>query len=786
MAVATTVAKSYLSFARVLAASFLRYHPDIPFFVLLADEVDDCFVPAAEPFRLLRLADLKIPGLADLRFRYSQQELTYSATGYLLSHLLDRGFSGAAFLKQESLVLGDMTDVFSTMDHHSIVLVPHLLAPLPGKEGIARELNILQSGVYNVGFLGVSGKPCARAFLTWWQDRLRDHCRHDVPQGMHFEQRWLDLVPAYFDDVHILRDPGFNVGHWNLPERDVRLDGDRVLAGEEPCRFFRFSGFDPDQPLAVTKYSSRLTMANAGPAAELFARYRTLLEDAGYSETKGWPYAYGHFDNGVPIPGAARRFHRELGDRSAQFGDPFQTGKPGSYFNWLNEPIDDRSDPFGTITRFWRAVYDQRPDVRQTYPDLCGADREAFITWTEQFGIREHGVAERFLVHPSRPAPRLRSVQLRTCESTLGVNLAGRFASEKGIGEAARSLERGLAAAGIAYVLNNYEDPLSSNEERTLTGFSNASPYPVNLLCADPVAMPAFTALHAATYLAGHHNVAHWAWEFSDFPRAWAPYFEHLDEVWVASTFVQQAVAKVSPIPVRTVPYCIRDDLHARACGPDVTLPADRMIFLFVFDFASHFARKNPLGLVRAFKRAFGRHDDVLLVLKCARSHLAPADLARLREAAEGARVEFIDRVLPRQQVLSLMRRADCYVSLHRTEGFGLTLAEAMDLGKPVVATGYSGNLDFMTASNSFLVDYRLVPVQQNWGPYTEGHVWADPDLDHAAALMRLVYEDRARAQEVGRRARQDILARLHPRVVGEHVGRLLSAATGGGVRAAV
>src|SRR3972149_10268722 len=105
LAVATTVAKSYLSFARVLAASFLRHHPDIPFFVLLADEVDDYFVPAAEPFQLLRLADLKIPGIPGFRFRYSQQELTYAATGYLLSHLLDRGFTGAGFFTQESPVL---------------------------------------------------------------------------------------------------------------------------------------------------------------------------------------------------------------------------------------------------------------------------------------------------------------------------------------------------------------------------------------------------------------------------------------------------------------------------------------------------------------------------------------------------------------------------------------------------------------------------------------------------------------------------------------------------------
>jgi hypothetical protein len=146
--------------------------------------------------------------------------LTYALTPYVLSHLLDCGYSGVGFFKQESLVLDDLTPILEWVPRKSIVLTPHLLEPLPGPDRFARELNILQSGVFNVGFLGVGNTPTAHEFLKWWRDRLRDHCRHDVPEGMHYEQRWLDLVPAFFEDFHILRDPGFNVGHWNLPERE--------------------------------------------------------------------------------------------------------------------------------------------------------------------------------------------------------------------------------------------------------------------------------------------------------------------------------------------------------------------------------------------------------------------------------------------------------------------------------------------------------------------------------------------------------------------------------------
>ena len=219
VAAATIAAKRHLSLARVLATSFREYHPDIPFFVILADEVDGYFDPAQEPFELVRLSEVGLPNFPRVLFQYRQQELTYAATPYVLAHLLDRGFGSVCFFKQESLVLGGLTSVLGSVSEHSITLTPHLLAPLAGADRHERELNILQSGVYNVGFLGVSGSATARTFLSWWQDRVYRHCRHRVPQGMHYEQRWLDLVPAFFEDFHVVRDPGFNVGHWNLPER---------------------------------------------------------------------------------------------------------------------------------------------------------------------------------------------------------------------------------------------------------------------------------------------------------------------------------------------------------------------------------------------------------------------------------------------------------------------------------------------------------------------------------------------------------------------------------------
>ena len=381
VAVTTIVAKPYLSFARALADSFRRIHRDIPFFVLLADEADGYLDPSHEPFQIVRLSELRIPRLERFRFHYGQQPLTYASTPYLIAHLTQCGFDRVVFIKQESLVLGELTPLFDLLKRTSIVLTPHLVAPLAGPDRIQRELNILQSGTFNVGILGVAATETAARFLDWWQDRVHAHCRHAIAAGMHYEQRWLDLVPGLFADVHVLRDPAFNVGHWNLPDRVISVDGERVLVNGEPCRLFRFSGYDPERPLSLTRYSPRLTPENAGPARIVFERFHAALERHGYHETKGWPYAYGAFDNGAPVPDVARSLFAGMGDDVGRFGDPLRTG-PDSYFEWLNQGVDDEPCGPRTVTRLWQAVYRARPDLQRAFPDLLGADREAFLSWT--------------------------------------------------------------------------------------------------------------------------------------------------------------------------------------------------------------------------------------------------------------------------------------------------------------------------------------------------------------------------------------------------------------------
>jgi hypothetical protein len=172
------------------------------------------------------------------------------------------------------------------------------------------------------------------------------------------------------------------------------------------------------------------------------------------------------------------------------------------------------------------------------------------------------------------------------------------------------------------------------------------------------------------------------------------------------------------------------------------------------------FERKNPLGLVEAYKRAFGPDEGPMLILKSmfAERHLVSSE--RLRYATrDRPDIKIIDGVWPAGRKNALIGLCDCYVSLHRSEGLGLTMAEAMALGKPTIATAYSGNLDFMTEENSYLVRYSMTRVGEGWDPYDPDWEWADPDLDHAAWLMRHVYEQQEEARDRGERARQELLA---------------------------
>jgi len=344
-----------------------------------------------------------------------------------------------------------------------------------------------------------------------------------------------------------------------------------------------------------------------------------------------------------------------------------------------------------------------------------------------------------------------------------GLNIVGFVRAELGIGEAARLLVAAAKMADIPYAVVPVEKFVPSRQAHHLSDVGTGDPsYDVNVIVLNPPELIGFVGDGGMARLKGRYTIGNWWWEVTTFPESMRGADHLVDEVWVGSTHVAESIAPTLLKPVLTLrPPIIRPNVR-RIDPARFGVPHHSFFFLFTFDFHSTFQRKNPLAVINAFKAAFPNGDGPHLVIKSINGASRPQQLAELGEAVgHRADIHIHDGYLAAEEQHGLIASCSAYVSLHRAEGFGLTMAEAMAHAKPVIATGYSGNLDFMHAGNSHLVPYEMTPIPPGCAPYPEGGEWADPDVEAAASLMRQVYDQPDAAREIGERARADI-ERLH------------------------
>jgi glycosyltransferase involved in cell wall biosynthesis len=334
-----------------------------------------------------------------------------------------------------------------------------------------------------------------------------------------------------------------------------------------------------------------------------------------------------------------------------------------------------------------------------------------------------------------------------------GVNVVGFFRAEFGQGEAARRLVAALDRTGLPYTTVTY-DKVPHRQEHPFDD-RDGEAFLSNIICLNAEHLVQFALDSGRDLLRNRYSAGLWFWETSRFPKQFRHALDYVDEVWVASDFVGEAVARETSKPVLTFPLPVLVPEAPSLTRTNLGLPEDAFVFLFVFDFLSTVERKNPLGLIEAFTRAFPEPGRALLYLKSINGARSPADLARVQQAAAGRPdIVLSDAYLEGERLTALTALSDCYVSLHRSEGFGLTIAEAMAFGKPAIATAYSGNLEFMDAESSYLVPFTETTLAEAVGPYPAGTVWADPDLEEAARLMRHVVAQPDEARRRGLRGK--------------------------------
>lgn len=367
-----------------------------------------------------------------------------------------------------------------------------------------------------------------------------------------------------------------------------------------------------------------------------------------------------------------------------------------------------------------------------------------------------------------------RSAKLSPTKDELtGVNLVGYSRAEMGIGESCRIAAKSISAVDIPFGIINFTgtNSASMNDDTWVHKEILEPKYNLNIFHINAEQMIEIYAHYGNSIFKDRYNIGYWHWELPDFPDEWKESFNLVDEIWAPSTFVVDSIAMKSPVPVVKIPHSIEVRINDKRDRSYFQLPEYTFLFLSMYDLKSYQDRKNPQASIKAFQLAFLPEDQsVGLVIKVnsAQQQRSP-ELDELHSLIGNYKnIYLIEKTLSRNDTNALISVTDSYISLHRSEGFGLGLAEAMYLGKPAIGTNWSSNTDFMNHSNSCLVDYTLVQLNHDHGPYKSYQYWADPDVEHASRYMRKLCDDRNYYKEISSKGEEQIKKNFSPQAIGE------------------
>jgi len=747
LAVVTIVAKNYLAQASILERSFLKFHPEAEFFTLLIDGNAESKETISSQGTILIPSDLDIAAetLERMATIYDVMEFATALKPKALELVLKITGKNVAYIDPDIEIFKTLDVVVEGLENHPIVLTPHNIFPMPRDGMETSEQAIRYSGIFNLGFVAVSSK--ALPFLNWWHVRLVTDAVVDFESSLFTDQRWVDFVPALFD-VKVLKNPGLNVAYWNIHERDLsRNSVGEVLANGEPLYFYHFSGYDPLTPWILTKHDGsrpRFSFENSVVLRELCDHYGNQLERNNFSSLRKTLYGLNRSIDGFPLTKEIRRSYRNWWLSAMSNGEawpPSAFSKDEKFLEWMTTSV------LGALhsphSRAERVLWENSAYLQKLFPDIDATSSVSYREWLDRSTERKS------LYSQIAEFDELGSKQVNV--DTSGWNILSGAAHEGDLADVNQRCSLMIQACGLPVQQVKIRESTSPNSYEFRP---TASAFPVyEDLIAVNFNGEAGRLIDQAGFTRRpvRRRILLNMWDFNEVNPETAAMYRHFDEIWCPSEFVLQSVPKSCRTKVVPVNIPLEDPANfAGITKSTMGIPED-FVFVSIFDGGRFAGRDNPLAVVNAYLQSFQTTSGTRLVMRIVNGALSTRLISQMRYVARGRPdVTFVEGDSYQGEMIGLINAADCYVSMHRTTAFGTNMARAALAGKPLIATGYSGNLAFM-GDLGLKVEYSLQRVHEDDYYAPEHAQWATADVDDAANKMRVVANDYSRVSEAAR-----------------------------------
>lgn len=769
---------------RVLADSLARVDPTVPRTIVVIDNDPQSLEKLGDAGEIRTGTDLGLD--PDLVGRwvgaYGERDLIWAAFPNVLSGIGEPG-DRVLWIGADVAVVQAPTPLWAALEKSDVVaclaapsLTPHDRERGNGANDRSLALQPVSAVARHDGEL-VSrsvlgwkvGSQVSAGVLSEWPVP-RDFPTNESLATSATAQLWFNAL-ALSDEVEIVRSASLALSTAQLLSRTVEpgpIDTEPLVDGQ-PLTLLGLRGFDAREPdlldgEIVTTASERSALAPVlrQQAAALTKAGRTWTE-GDLSSTKDESPCGTRWDElpeGLPHNRMVQGLIRDGLWVGAITHSPFTEAGFDQLRTYALQPAG-RGGSVG-VNRLLAAVHGVRPDLRTAFPALDSDDGLAFIEWAWNSGRQEMSIPKSFLP----PRPRFvkateKETSGRREPDTEGVNLVGHFTSGIGVGESVRQMVEALEAADVPTTLVQGLFVPSTRQQTELSpvGPQDAD-HDLNIVVANGYQMPALVRDVGEGFFAGRPTIGVWWWEVDPFPgEEWAPALQWLDELWVGTDFIRSLIEPHVDVPVWVFPVPVSmQRLEWPLDREHFGWKDDETVFLYIWDYHSTEARKNPSGLVEAYRRAFPEESKTRLVLKCINHESVPEVDRKVRRAAAGrSDIEFIDCFISNREKNALLELCDCYVSPHRSEGFGYAPAEAMLLSKPVVMTGYGGTTQYADDTVARIVKWTPAKVGPGASPYPPDGRWADPDLDDLAAALRWIVEEPEAAAAMAERGRRRV-----------------------------